>query len=219
MAALPQAVCRAVADSQLSALSLPLSGQMRVKQQRGRGVRHSLISLRSCSGELAAAWLARKPGFTYLTAIELYINARLRLGEILLAGQAGDTACVRAIDASRWITLLHLWNAHVGRPPQRHSTSLVHRLLPMRCRLCSSAACATTAQTSCDLPSGPPHSRGHHHHPRRRSADMCRPFLNEYAQSSLAITVPQSLHGPQAHDNRSQPDPALTSDHPVTAQS
>ena len=41
---------------------------------------------------IASAWLTARPGFTELTAIESCVNARLRLGKILLAGQHGDAA-------------------------------------------------------------------------------------------------------------------------------
>ena len=46
-----------------------------------------------------SAWLTARPGFTELTAIEFCANARLRLGDFLVAGQYCDAACV----CGRWM--------------------------------------------------------------------------------------------------------------------
>ena len=94
MAALQQAVSRA--DARVAALFATLEANARGPAARPKDQALADLScLRNCSGALASAWLTARPGFTELTAIDSFVNARLRLGEILLAGQDGDGACVR----------------------------------------------------------------------------------------------------------------------------
>ena len=95
MVAMQQAVSRADADARVAALIATLESDARGPAARPKNQALADLSrLRSCSGALASAWLTAQPGFTELTAIDFCVNARLRLGEILLAGQDGDAACV-----------------------------------------------------------------------------------------------------------------------------
>ena len=102
-----------------------------------------LLRLRSCSGALASARLTARPGSRELTAIEICVNARRRLGKTLLAGQHGDAASAYGrltpavvthflICGALWRTVVTRHNG-MGDPPDVVS----HVLFSRRCNNCS----------------------------------------------------------------------------------
>ena len=120
MAALQQAVSRADVDARVAALFATIAPDARGPAAPPKDqALADLLRLRSCSRALASAWLTVRSGFTELTAIEIYVNARLRLGEILLASQDGDAACVcgRLMPAGGTHSLIcgALWRIVVAR--------------------------------------------------------------------------------------------------------
>ena len=223
-AAMQQAVSRADADAPVAALFATLEADARGPAARPKDQALADLSrLRSISGALASAWLTARPGFTELTAIEVCVNARLRLGEILLAGQDGDAACVcgRLIPSGATHSLIcgALWRTVVARH---------NGMAQAWCRAFSqcSVACALEPHVQ-QLPKVK-RAAGLWALPARDNTTTIRahglprrtdPPLHNDPQSTRASAAPSTPHGTQALTNPSQPDLALMACPPMTAQS
>ena len=181
-----------------------------------------LSRLRSCSGVIASAWLTARPGLTELTAIEFCVNARLRLGETLLAGQDGGTACVcgRLMPAGGTHSLIcgALWRTVVAR----HNGKV-----QAWCRAFSRCGVACALEPHLEQLPQFKRAAGLRALPDRDETTTIRadgvpkradPPSHDDLQCTCASAVPSTPHGTQVLTNPSQPDLALTACPPVTAQ-